>query len=262
MDYDNGKLYMGFYEADCLNLCVIETSNGIGYLTSAEFKQVSNLTALLVHGDNVYIATTLTDTTQQNVSTTHSAIWKYELTTGDSGEVQLTTKEENGYPVPYYLTHSDSELTVNGSFPSNAYVPAFRITDLYSDGTSVYGLLANYIETYERTANKIVYMRGSVFKLKENTTTVNANHFGLRNSLSISDISTAKQSFILPRKIVGILNKKLVIVDDGMVPDSNDCNLDRFILFDLDGTLSEKIDVNVPFTTSGTSSAFATDSLF
>ena len=101
-----------------------------------------------------------------------------------------------------------------------------------------------------------------IFKLKENTTTVNANHFGLRNSLSISDIQTAKQSFILPRKIVGIVKKKLIIADDGMIPDKTDCNLDRFILFDLDGTLSEIIDVNVPFTTSGTSSVFATGSLF
>ena len=73
---------------------------------------------------------------------------------------------------------------------------------------------------------------------------------------------TAKQDFILPRKIVGIVNKKLIIADDGMIPDKTDCNLDRFILFDLDGTLSEIIDVNVPFKTSGTASAFATGSLF
>jgi hypothetical protein len=80
--------------------------------------------------------------------------------------------------------------------------------------------------------------------------------------LLISDITTAKQSFILPRKIVGIVNKKLIIADDGMIPDKTHCNLDRFILFDLDGTLSEIIDVNVHFTTSGTSSRFATDYLF
>lgn len=267
MAFDDGKLYFGYYFNSGYDFYSYDVSKEI--LTTIGWFSIHmtnansfNLTSFMVKGNDFYIATTLTDPNQPAQVATHSAIWKCELTTNDSGEVQLTTKEENGYSVPYYLTHSDSELTVNGSFPSNAYVPAFRITDLYSDGTSVYGLLANYIETTEITANKIVYMRGSVFKLKENTTTVNAIHYGLRNSLSISDISTAKQSFILPRKIVGIVNKKLIIADDGMIPDTTDCNLDRFILFDLDGTLSEKIDVNVPFTTSGTSSMFATDSLF
>jgi hypothetical protein len=228
-------------------------------ITSQDY-YIGDLTSLLVKGNEVYFATTVTSTNgQSNNPTTHSAIWKCVLTKDDSGEVQLTTKEENGYPVPYYLTHSDSELTVNGSLPEGS---TFRITDLYSDGTSVYGLLANYIEIDARAQNDKVYMRGSVFKLKENTTTVNAIHYGLRNSLSISDILTAKQSFILPRKIVGIVNKKLIIADDGMILDKTDCNLDRFILFDLDGTLSEIIDVNVHFKTSGTSSAFATGSLF
>ena len=216
-------------------------------------------TAFYVKGNDFYFATDFIDYIQPDNFITHSAIWKCELTTNDSGEVQLTTKEENGYPVPYYQTHSDSELTVNVSLPEDS---TFRITDLYSDGSSVYGVLANYIETNENNANGNIHMRGSVFKLVENASTVNAIHYGLRNSLSISDISTAKQSFILPRKIVGIVNKKLIIADDGMIPDKNDCNLDRFILFDLDGTLSEKIDVNVPFTTSGTSSAFATNTLF
>ncbi len=258
MDYDDDKLYMGFYDADCLNLCVIETSNGIGYLTSAEFKQVSNLTALLVDGDNVYMATK--NPTADNSGITHSAIWQLTLELTENGYIlspAQTYIDDSGaqYPVPYYQTSSDIfDGTTDGS--------TFRITDLYSDRTSVYGLLANYIEIDARTQNDKVYMRGSVFKLKENTTTVNANHFGLRNSLSISDIQTAKQSFILPRKIVGIVNKKLIIADDGMIPDKTDCNLDRFILFDLDGTLSEIIDVNVPFTTSGTSSVFATGSLF
>ena len=37
----------------------------------------------------------------------------------------------------------------------------------------------------------------------------------------------------LCRQIARFNPKKLVIVDDGMVPDSNDCNVDRFALFDL-----------------------------
>ena len=267
MDYDNGKLYMGFYDADCLNLCVIETSNGIGYLTSAEFKQVSNLTALLVHGDNVYMATK--NPTADNSGITHSAIWQLTLELTENGYIlspAQTYTDDSGAdcPVPYYLTQNDEFLTITDDLSgySNLPAPTFRITDLYSDGISVYGLLANYIETYEINANGNVYMRGSVFKLQENTTTVNAFHYGLRNSFAIEDIPTAKQYFILPRKIVGIMNKKLIIADDGMIPDKTDCNLDRFILFDLDGTLSEKIDVNVSFTTSGTSSVFATGPLF
>ena len=267
MDYDNGKLYMGFYDADCLNLCVIETSNGIGYLTSAEFKQVSNLTALLVHGDNVYMATK--NPTADNSGITHSAIWQLTLELTENGYIlspAQTYTDDSGAdcPVPYYLTQNDEFLTITDDLSgySNLPAPTFRITDLYSDGISVYGLLANYIETYEINANGNVYMRGSVFKLQENTTTVNAFHYGLRNSFAIEDIPVAKQYFILPRKIVGIMNKKLIIADDGMIPDRTDCNLDRFILFDLDGTLSEKIDVNIDFKTSGTSSVFATDSLF
>ena len=267
MAYDNGKLYMGFYDADCLNLCVIETSNGIGYLTSAEFKQVSNLTALLVHGDNVYMATK--NPTADNSGITHSAIWQLTLELTENGYIlspAQTYTDDSGAdcPVPYYLSQNDEFLTITDDLSgySNLPAPTFRITDLYSDGNSVYGLLANYIETDDNNANSNVYMRGSVFKLVENTTTVNAIHYGLRNSLSISDIPVAKQYFILPRKIVGIMNKKLIIADDGMIPDRTDCNLDRFILFDLDGTLSEKIDVNIDFKTSGTSSVFATDSLF
>lgn len=264
MAYDNGKLYFGskedvfnlhFMEDEQLKSCSIQ-------ITSQDY-YIGDLTSLLVKGNEVYFATTVTSNYQTNNPTTHSAIWKCLLTKdSSSGRYSLShsqTYQGDDYPVPYYLTHSDIELTVNDSLPEGS---TFRITDLYSDGTSVYGLLANYIEIDARTQNDKVYMRGSVFKLKENTTTVNANHFGLRNSLSISDIQTAKQSFILPRKIVGIVNKKLIIADDGMIPDKTDCNLDRFILFDLDGTLSEIIDVNVPFTTSGTSSAFATGSLF
>lgn len=277
MDYDDGKLYMGFYDADCLNLCVIETSNGIGYLTSAEFKQVSNLTALLVDGDNVYIATTLTDTTQQNVSTTHSAIWQLTLEQTENGYILSPAQTYNDAtgatnPVPYYLTQYDDKLTINSSFPENS---TFRITDLYSseDG-SIYGLLANYIEkegegSVGNDVNKS-FMRGSVFKLEQNTSQqdnpsdsiMNATHLRLRNSfpLTLENLATAKQDFILPRKIVGILNKKLVIVDDGMIPDVNEPNVDRFVLFDLAGEISETIDVAVPFSTNGV--ANTSDSLF
>lgn len=271
MAYDNGKLYFvtkgdsgyGFRFWDF-------TSDDSTLITDSfsfqmESAIISEITAFSVKGNNFYIATTLTDTIQQNVSTTHSAIWKCELTTNDSGEVQLTTKEENGYSVPYYLTQNDKPLTITDDLSSYSNLPAptFRVTDLYSDGTSVYGLLANYIETNGRNANGNVYMRGSVFKLQENSTSANATHYGLRkDSLQISDITTAKQYFILPRKIVGIMNKKLIIADDGMIPDKNDCNLDRFILFDLDGSISEKIDVDVSFTTSGSTSGFATNTLF
>ena len=261
MDYDNGKLYMGFYDADCLNLCVIETSNGIGYLTSAEFKQVSNLTALLVDGGNVYMATK--NPTADNSGITHSAIWQLKLEQTENGYIlspaQTSTDDPEAInPVPYYQTSSDI-------FKGEIDDSTFRITDLYSseDG-SIYGLLANYIEKEgdgsvgEDDKNKS-FMRGSVFKLEQNTSRqdnssdpiMNATHLGLRNSfpLTLENLATAKQDFILPRKIVGILNKKLVIVDDGMVPDSNGCNVDRFVLFDLAGEISETIDVGISFTT-------------
>lgn len=277
MDYDNGKLYMGFYDADCLNLCVIETSNSIGYLTSAEFNQVSNLTALLVDRDNVYMATK--NPSSDNSGITHSAIWKYTLSEDTSGNgvyyhlipAESYVSEEVKYPVPYYLTQYDDNLTIDTSFPKNS---TFRITDLYIDGTEVYGLLANYEDKQHISGTNSfgavdVYMRGSVFKLVENSSRddnssdpiMNATHLGLRKSfpLNSENLATAKQYFILPRKIVGILNKKLVIVDDGMVPDSNDCNVDRFVLFDLfdlADEISETIDVAVPFSTNG----FATTS--
>lgn len=275
MDYDDGKLYMGYYDADCLNLCVIETSNGIGYLTSAEFKQVSNLTALLVDGDNVYMATK--NPSADNSGITHSAIWQLTLELTENGYIlspAQTYIDDSGaeYPVPYYQTSSDDDLKVGGSFPEKS---TFRITDLYSDGNSVYGLLANYIEKEgadsvgSNDKNKS-FMRGSVFKLEQNTSRqknssvpiMNATQLELRKSfpLTSENLATAKQYFILPRKIVGILNKKLVIVDDGMVPDVNEPNVDRFVLFDLAGEISETIDVAVPFSTNGV--ANTSDSLF
>lgn len=272
MDYDNGKLYMGFYDADCLNLCVIETSNSIGYLTSAEFNQVSNLTALLVDRDNVYMATK--NPSSDNSGITHSAIWKYTLSEdiSDNGvyynliPAETYVSEEVEYPVPYYMTVSDENLVGEDTYTENS---TFRITDLYIDGTEVYGLLANYEDKQHISGSNSfgdvdVYMRGSVFKLVENSSRddnssdpiMNATHLGLRKSfpLNSENLATAKQYFILPRKIVGILNKKLVIVDDGMVPDSNDCNVDRFVLFDLfdlADEISETIDVAVTFSTNG-----------
>lgn len=265
MDYDNGKLYMGFYDADCLNLCVIETSNSIGYLTSAEFNQVSNLTALLVDRDNVYMATK--NPSSDNSGITHSAIWQLKLEQTDDGYIlspAQTYNDDTGVPnpVPYYQTSSDKELKVGESFPKNS---TFRITDLYSseDG-SIYGLLANYEDKVQlQSSHSDIHMRGSVFKLTTNSSRqensdpiMNATHLGLRKSfpLNSENLATAKQYFILPRKIVGILNKKLVIVDDGMVPDSNDCNVDRFVLFDLfdlADEISETIDVAVTFSTNG-----------
>jgi hypothetical protein len=165
------------------------------------------------------------------------------------------------YPVPYYLTQYDDKLTINNSFPKNS---TFRITDLYSDGNSVYGLLANYEDKVTlQNAHSDIHMRGSVFKLTTNSSRkensepmMNANHFELRNSfpLTTADLATAKH-FILPRKIVGIVNKKLVIADDGMVPDSNDCNVDRFVFFDLASEISETIDVGTSFTTQASVSS-------
>lgn len=276
MDYDDGKLYFARIERGSVNLYISESDNLLNYsvLISSQDYYIGDLTSLLVKGNEVYFATTVTSTNNQtNNPTTHSAIWKCLLTKdSSSGRYSLSHSQtyqgyDAYYPVPYYLTHYDSELIVNDdSFPEGS---TFRITDLYSseDG-SIYGLLANYIE--KEGANSVgsndknkSFMRGSVFKLTTNSSRqensdpiMNANHLGLRKSfpLTSENLATAKQYFILPRKIVGILNKKLVIVDDGMVPDSNDCNVDRFALFDLFNLadeISETIDVAVPFSTNG-----------
>lgn len=273
MAYDNGKLYFvtkgnsgyGFRFWDF-------TSDDSTLITESfsfqiENATISEITAFSVKGNDFYIATTLTDTIQQNVSTTHSAIWKYELKMEGTANgtfynlFPVQTYQGDDYPVPYYLTHSDIELTVNGSLPEGS---TFRITDLYSDGNSVYGLLANYEDKVQlQSSHSDIHMRGSVFKLTTNSSRqensdpiMNANHLGLRKSFPLTSVNlaTAKKYFILPRKIVGILNKKLVIVDDGMVPDSNDCNVDRFALFDLFNLadeISETIDVAVTFSTNG-----------
>lgn len=273
MAFDDGKLYFGyflnrgysFYSYDVAKE-IFTTINSLSVpMTNANS---SDLTSFMVKGNDFYFATTFTDTQPAQV-VTHSAIWKYTLSEdiSDNGvyynliPAETYGSEEVKYPVPYYMTVSDNNLKVGESFPENS---TFRITDLYSseDG-SIYGLLANYIEkegegSVGNDVNKS-FMRGSVFKLEQNTSRqdnssvpiMNATHLGLRNSfpLTLENLATAKQDFILPRKIVGILNKKLVIVDDGMVPDSNGCSVDRFVLFDLAGDISETIDVGISFTT-------------
>lgn len=278
MDYDDGKLYMGEGGNSTVDFYCIDINNSINnFISSFVNADVSNLTALLVDGDNVYMATK--NSNSDNSGIIHSAIWQLKLEQTDNGydlnPVQ-TYKEATGAinPVPYYQTSSYVfDGTTDGS--------TFRITDLYSseDG-SIYGLLANYIEKEGEGSVGIdeknkSFMRGSVFKLEQNTSRqndssdpiMNATHSRLRNSfpLTTSELPTAKQYFILPRKIVGILNKKLVIVDDGMVPDSNDCNVDRFALFDLAGEISETIDVGTSFTTEASVSSnkfFTFDPLF
>lgn len=285
MSYNNGYLYLL-----CLTNTTFEIYKVSGdeckYLSTLEIGYASDLTALLVDGYNFYIATDyIENPATTGTTTTHSAIWKYTLLEDTSGNgvyyhlipVDSYVSEDREYPVPYYLTQYDDNLAINTSFPEGS---TFRITDLYSDGTSVYGLLANYIEKEgegsvgEDDKNKS-FMRGSVFKLITNSERVdgtsapimNATQLGLRKSfpLTSDDLATAKQDFILPRKIVGILNKKLVIVDDGMVPDSNGCNVDRFVLFDLAGEISETIDVGISFTTQASVSSnkfFTFDPLF
>lgn len=277
MDYDNGKLYLvskpNGYDFTIIDVNDKSFSNYYAEVGTFENFYTDSITSLLVYENNFYVSTTCSYFNQGDEnSITHSAILKYTLTpVDDLNDYKLISEEYTGsdsesYQLPYYLTQYDNNLTIDSSFPKNS---TFRITDLYSDGNSVYGLLANYIEkvNFDSVSNdekNKSFMRGSVFKLEQNTSRqnntsepmMNANHFGLRNSfpLTTSELPTAKQYFILPRKIVGILNKKLVIVDDGMVPDSNDCNVDRFALFDLFNLadeISETIDVAVPFSTDG-----------
>ena len=279
MDYDNGKLYMGFYETELFSFYVIDTASNNCSSASVSLNHipVDKLTALLVEGDNVYMATK--NPYIDNSRITHSAIWQLTLEQTENGYIlspaqTYTDANEETNPVPYYQTSSDI-------FEGEIDDSTFRITDLYSseDG-SIYGLLANYIEKEgdgsvgEDDKNKS-FMRGSVFKLEQNTSRqdnpsdpiMNATQLELRKSfpLTSENLATAKQYFILPRKIVGILNKKLVIVDDGMVPDSNGCNVDRFVLFDLAGEISETIDVGTIFTTEASVSSnkfFTFDPLF
>ena len=291
MAFDDGKLYFGYFLNRGYNFYSYDVSKEI--LTIIDWLGIKmtnanslDLTSFMVKGNDFYFATTFTDTTQPAQVVTHSAIWKYTLSEYTSDDVvyynlipaKTYVSEDVEYPVPYYMTVSDNNLKVGENFPDDS---TFRITDLYSseDG-SIYGLLANYIEkegegSVGNDVNKS-FMRGSVFKLEQNTAQqdnpsdpiMNATHLGLRNSfpLTLENLATAKQYFILPRKIVGILNKKLVIVDDGMVPDSNGCNVDRFVLFDLAGEISETIDVGISFTTQASVSMnkyfFTTGTLF
>ena len=275
IDYDDGKLYL-VSKSNGYDFTIIDVNDkslSYYYAEAGPFENfyTDSITSLLVYGNDFYIATTLTYTTQP-VSTTHSAIWQLKLEQTDDGYNLSSTEtytDVSGtqYPVPYYQTQYDDNLAINSSFPENS---TFRITDLYSDGNSVYGLLANYEDKVTlRNSHSDIHMRGSVFKLTTNSSRqensapiMNATHLGLRKSfpLTSENLATAKQDFILPRKIVGILNKKLVIVDDGMVPDVNEPNVDRFVLFDLAGEISETIDVAVPFSTNGV--ANTSDSLF
>ena len=254
----NGKIYLcnlfnDTYEVYVSNLNDIDDWK---YLHSTR----DTVTALLVEKDVIYIATT---TSVDNSGVTHSEIWRYKWDSdfGYTTAVDTYSQDGKNIPVPYYQTVSDNNLKVGESFPKNS---TFRITDLYSDGNSVYGLLANYEDKVTlQNAHSDIHMRGSVFKLTTNSSRkensepmMNANHFELRNSfpLTTADLATAKH-FILPRKIVGIVNKKLVIADDGMVPDSNDCNVDRFVFFDLASEISETIDVGTSFTTQASVSS-------
>ena len=288
MDYDNGKLYLvskpNGYDFTIIDVNDKSFSNYYTEVGTFENFYTDSITSLLVYENNFYVSTTCSDFDQGDEnSITHSAILKYTLTpVDDLNDYKLISEEYTGsdsesYQLPYYLTQYDNNLTIDSSFPKNS---TFRITDLYIDGTEVYGLLANYIEKEGEGSVGIndknkSFMRGSVFKLEQNTSRqnnssdpiMNATHLGLRNSfpLTLENLATAKQYFILPRKIVGILNKKLVIVDDGMVPDSNDCNVDRLVLFDLAGEISETIDVGTSFTTEASVSSnkfFTFDPLF
>lgn len=273
LSYADGKLYLSFYDNLNINFYWIDINSQNKILYSCSFAptlenaSIDDLTALLVDEDNVYVATTLIATDQSSESTIHSAIWQLKLDKTDNGyslsplEAYSSNPE---YPVPYYLTQYDDELTIDNSFSSNS---VFRITDLYfTDAGFIYGLLVNYEDKICSPTNEpldSVYMRGSVFKLTENTSRINdfdpimkANHFGLRDSfpLTTEGLQTAKKDFIVPRKIVGVVNKKLVIADDGMIPDENNPNSDRLVFFDLSGNITESINVGTTFFTNANTS--------
>lgn len=270
MAFDDGKLYFGgwlnsgysFYSYD-VSKEILTTINWLRIpMTNANS---SDLTSFMVKGNDFYFATTFTDTQPAQV-VTHSAIWKYTLSEdiSDYGvyynliPAETYVSEEVEYPVPYYMTSSDDELKVGESFPENS---TFRITDLYIDGTEVYGLLANYGSVAEGSSYTLaekIHLRGSIFKLGVNSddaigaSKMTATHSYLRDTLVVS--GDYKQDFILPRKIVGIYNRKLFIADDGLIPDGSR-NLNRFSVFDLDTAVSEFIEVSFDFSVSSASSA-------
>lgn len=269
MAFDDGKLYFGYYFNSGYNFYSYDVSKEI--FTTINWLSVpmtnansSDLTSFMVKGNDFYFATTFTDTQPAQV-VTHSAIWKYTLSEdiSDYGvyynliPAETYVSEEVEYPVPYYMTSSDDELKVGESFPENS---TFRITDLYIDGTEVYGLLANYGSVAEGSSYTLVeniHLRGSIFKLGVNSDDaigapkMTATHSYLRDTLVVS--GDYKQDFILPRKIVGIYNRKLFIADDGLIPDGSH-NLNRFSVFDLDTAVSEFIEVSFDFSVSSASS--------
>lgn len=271
MDYDNGKLYLvskpNGYDFTIIDVNDKSFSNYYAEVGTFENFYTDSITSLLVYGNNFYVSTTCSDFDQGNEnSITHSAILKYTLTpVDDLNDYKLISEEYTGsdskrYQLPYYLTQYDDKLTINSSnssFPENS---TFRITDLYSDGNSVYGLLANYGSVTEENSYNLaenIHLRGSIFKLGVNSDDaigapkMTATHSYLRDTLVVS--GDYKQDFILPRKIVGIYNRKLFIADDGLIPDGSR-NLNRFSVFDLDTAVSEFIEVSFDFSVSSASS--------
>ena len=269
MAFDDGKLYL-VSKSNGYDFTIIDVNDkslSYYYAEAGPFENfyTDSITSLLVYGNNFYVSTTCSDFDQGDEnSITHSAILKYTLTpVDDLNDYKLISEEYTGfdnksYQLPYYLTQYDDKLTINTSFPENS---TFRITDLYIDGTEVYGLLANYGSVAEGSSYTLVeniHLRGSIFKLGVNSDDaigapkMTANHSYLRDTLVVS--GNYKQDFILPRKIVGIYNRKLFIADDGLIPDGSR-NLNRFSVFDLDTAVSEFIEVSFDFSVSSASSS-------
>ena len=256
----NGEIYLcnlSSYDTNNAYEVYVSNLNDIDFDWNLLHSTGDTVTALLVENDVIYIATT---TSVDNFCVTHSEIWRYKWDSdlGDTSVVDTYNQDEKIIPVPYYQTSSDGELKVGESFPENS---TFRITDLYSDGNSVYGLLANYGSVAEGSAYTLaekIHLRGSIFKLGVNSDDaigapkMTATHSYLRDTLVVS--GDYKQDFILPRKIVGIYNRKLFIADDGLIPDGSH-NLNRFSVFDLDTAVSEFIEVSFDFSVSSASSS-------
>lgn len=269
MAFDDGKLYL-VSKSNGYDFTIIDVNDksiSYYYAEAGPFEDfyTDSITSLLVYGNNFYVSTTCSYPNQVDEnSITHSAILKYTLTpVDDLNDYKLISEEYTGfdnesYQLPYYLTQYDDKLMINRSFPENS---TFRITDLYIDGTEVYGLLANYGSVAEGSSYTLVdniHLRGSIFKLGVNSDDaigapkMTATHSYLRDTLVVS--GDYKQDFILPRKIVGIYNRKLFIADDGLIPDGSH-NLNRFSVFDLDTAVSEFIEVSFDFSVSSASSS-------
>ncbi len=256
----NGEIYLcnlSSYDTYNTYEVYVSTLNDIDFGWKYLHSTGDTVTALLVENDVIYIATT---TSVDNSGVTHSEIWRYKWDSDLDYTTAVDTYNQGGkiIPVPYYQTSSDEELKVGESFPENS---TFRITDLYSDGTSVYGLLANYGSVTKENSYDLaekIHLRGSIFKLGVNSDDaigapkMTATHSYLRDTLVVS--GNYKQDFILPRKIIGIYNRKLFIADDGLIPDGSR-NLNRFSVFDLDTAVSEFIEVSFDFSVSSASSS-------